>query len=102
MSLMWMPPQTTVAPLAVARSAAGTSAPAGAKISAASSCSGGSADDGPAHTAPSERAKACAACVAVAREGVDLAPFGDGDLGHEVGRGAEAVDAEPLRRRRRA
>jgi hypothetical protein len=36
MSLMWMPAQTTVPPLATAASAAGTSAPAGAKTIAAS------------------------------------------------------------------
>ena len=41
MSLMWMPAQTTVPPLALARSAAGTSAPTGAKMIAASSSSGG-------------------------------------------------------------
>ena len=42
MSLMWMPAQTTVAALARSRaSAAGTSAPTGAKMIAASSGSGG-------------------------------------------------------------
>ena len=41
MSLMWMPAQTTVPPGASARSAAGTSAPTGAKMIAASSGSGG-------------------------------------------------------------
>ena len=40
MSLMWMPAQTTTPPGAVARSAAGTSAPTGAKMIAASSGSG--------------------------------------------------------------
>jgi hypothetical protein len=57
MSLMWMPPQTTVPPGATARSAAGTSAPTGAKRIAASSSSGGRSSDAPAHAAPSSRAK---------------------------------------------
>jgi len=54
---MWIPPQTTVPPFLVAASAAGTSGPTGAKISAASSGSGGGAVESPAHSAPSERAK---------------------------------------------
>src|SRR5262249_7261742 len=61
MSLIWMPPQTTIPPFLVADSAAGTSAPTGAKISAASSGSGGGAVELPAHSAPSDRAKSCAA-----------------------------------------
>src|SRR6266511_374409 len=60
MSLMWMPAQTTVPPGAVARSAAGTSAPTGANRIAASSDSGGVSPDAPAHSSPSERAKAWA------------------------------------------
>ena len=60
MSLMWMPAQTTVPPLRDGRSAAGTSAPTGAKMIAASSCAGGASSDPPAQTAPSARAKACA------------------------------------------
>ena len=58
---MWIPPQTTVPPGATARSAAGTSAPSGAKMIAASSGSGGGAPEPPAHTAPSRRANSCAA-----------------------------------------
>ena len=58
---MWMPPQTTRPPLRTAASAAGTSAPTGAKMIAASSGSGGVSSDPPAHSAPSERAKACPA-----------------------------------------
>ena len=42
MSDMWMPPQTTRPPFFTALSAAGTSAPTGAKMIAASSGSGGS------------------------------------------------------------
>src|SRR5262245_23836764 len=52
-SLMWMPAQTTRPPLATARSATGTSAPTGAKMIAASSSSGGSVSEPPAHSAPS-------------------------------------------------
>jgi hypothetical protein len=40
MSLMWMPPHTTVPPLRTARSARGTSDPTGAKMIAASNSSG--------------------------------------------------------------
>ena len=56
MSLMWMPPHTTTPPLRTARSAAGTSAPTGAKMIAASSACGGVASEPPAHTAPRLRA----------------------------------------------
>jgi len=58
MSLMWMPAQTTVPPGAIALSAAGTSGPAGAKISAPSSSCGGRSSLPPAQTAPSDRANA--------------------------------------------
>ena len=58
MSLMWIPPQTTVPPLRTARSAAGTSSPTGAKISAASSGRGGASSEPPAQAQPSERANA--------------------------------------------
>ncbi len=58
---MWMPAHTTVPPFSTALSAVGTSAPAGAKIIAASRGSGASASDGPAQAAPSSRAKPCAA-----------------------------------------
>ena len=91
-----MPAHTTVPPRSTARSAAGTSAPAGAKMIAASRGSGGSASDGPAHAAPSSRAKRLAGRVAGAREGEDLAALGAGDLRDDVGRGAEAVEPEPL------
>jgi len=60
MSLMWMPAHTTVPPLTTARSAAGTSGPAGAKMMAASSGSGGGASEVPAHSAPNPSAKRCA------------------------------------------
>ncbi len=61
MSLMRMPPQTTVPPGSTARSADGTRAPTGAKMIAALSGSGAELPDPPAHTAPSRQAKACAA-----------------------------------------
>ena len=48
-------------PGASARSAAGTSAPTGAKMIAASSSSGGGPIASPAHSQPSERANACGA-----------------------------------------
>ena len=61
MSDMWIPARTIVAPFALARRAAGTSAPTGAKTIAASSSSGPGAMASPAHSAPSERAKSCVA-----------------------------------------
>ena len=56
---MWMPALITRAPLALARSAAGISAPTAAKTIAPSSCSGGASSEEPAHSAPSSRANAC-------------------------------------------
>ena len=97
MSLMWMPAQTTVAPLALARSAAGTSSPTGAKMIAASSGSGRRIAEAPAHSAPSSRAKLLALLVAVAGEGEDPPALVDRDLAEDVGGGAEAVEADPLR-----
>ena len=60
MSDMWIPAHTTVPPLSVARSAAGTSSPTGAKMIAASSGSGTESVAAPAHSAPSSRANVCA------------------------------------------
>ena len=60
MSDMWIPAHTTTPPGPTARSAAGTSAPTGAKISAASSGSGPGRVASPAHSAPSDRASAWA------------------------------------------
>ena len=59
MSLMWIPALITRAPFALARSAAGISAPTGAKTIAPSSSSGGASPDEPTHSAPSSRANAC-------------------------------------------
>jgi hypothetical protein len=61
MSLMWIPAHTTVPPLATARSAAGTKAPTGAKIRAASSGIEGVVSEPPVQTAPSWLAKLPAA-----------------------------------------
>ena len=94
MSDMWMPPQTTRPPFFTARRAAGTSAPTGAKMTAASSNSGGISSEPPAQTAPSERANVCDACVARARKGVDAAALPDRDLRQNVCGGAKAVEAE--------
>lgn len=49
-----MPPQTTWPPLSTAASAAGTNAPTGANIIAASNRSGGSVSELPAQTAPKD------------------------------------------------
>ena len=95
MSLMWMPPQTTVPPLRTAASAVGTRLPTGAKISAASSSSRGRRVGvaGPGRT---HRAREVLGCrVAGAGEGEQLAALVARDLRHDVGGGAEAVDAEP-------
>ena len=88
-----MPPQTTRPPFLTASSAAGTSAPTGAKMIAASSGSGGGSSEPPAQTAPSDRAKFAPPCPR-AREGVDVAALPDGDLRHDVRGGAESVEAE--------
>src|SRR5438876_831611 len=67
---MWMPPQTTRPPLRTAASARGTRSPAGAKMIAASSGSGGGASDGPAQTQPSASAcRRAAAATASAEPG---------------------------------
>ena len=93
---MWMPAQTTVPPLATARSAGGTRGPTGAKISAASSGSGGAAS----RAAGPDRAEAARERrrrrVAGAGEGVDRAPLVERHLRDDVGGGAEPVKAEPL------
>ena len=99
MSLMWMPPHTTRPALARrARSAAGTSAPTGANMIAASSCSGGALLEPPAHTAPSSRANDCVCLVAGAGEGEHAPSLPASDLGEDVRGGAEPVQAEPLGR----
>ena len=92
---MWMPPHTTVPPLSTARSAAGTRSPTGAKRIAASSGSGGSSSDPPAHSAPHARAKRGRLAVARAREGEHAPALEARDLRDDVSRRAEAVETEP-------
>src|SRR6266849_6688063 len=64
---------------------------------AASSGGSGSWPDAPAHTAPSRRAKSCAAVSPGSREGIDRPALPARDLGDDVPGCAEAIDAEPLR-----
>ncbi len=82
-------------PLPVAARAAGTSSPAGAKTIAASSSSGRSARRaGPLGSElAGERLRLV---VALAREGEHPPALGERELGDDVRRGAEAVEAEPL------
>src|SRR3954462_9847420 len=107
MSLMWIPAQTTVAPLALARSATGTSSPTGAKTTAASIGSGGGSATAPAPSAPRPRGGTrpgplgaqpagdlLALAVPGAREGEHAATLVDRDLAEDVGGGAEAVEAD--------
>ena len=93
---MWMPAQTTVPPLASARSAAGTSAPTGAKMIAASSGSGGAAPDVAGPLGAELAREALRRVVAGAREREHAPALVAGDLADDVRGGAEAVEAEPL------
>src|ERR1017187_10360248 len=120
MSDMWMPPQTTRPPLRTAFSAAGTSAPTGAKIMAASSRSRGARSQPPPPPPPGRKnrggvepfrrrlfraarphraERACEVLcggVALAREGEHAPALPDRDLRQDMGGGAEAVEAERL------
>ena len=89
-----MPPHTTRPPFFTAARAAGTSAPTGAKIIAASSGSGGISSEPPAHTAPSERAKSLRRRIAGPGESIDAPPLPGRDLRQNVGGGAEAIKSE--------
>ena len=93
---MWMPALTTGPPLALARRAAGISAPTGAKTIAPSSCSGGArrSDAGP-HRAQLARERLRRG-VALAGEGEDAPALVRARPGEDVGGGAEAVEADPL------
>ena len=89
-------------PCARARSAAGTSSPTGAKMIAASSSSGGPARR-VARPLGAERARErLRLLVARARDGEHARGPERRDLADDVRRGAEAVQPEPLARRRRA
>ena len=91
------PPAHDVPPLASARSAAGTSSPTGAKISARVQLLGAAASEAsPAHSAPSSRANACAASSPGAGEGEDPPALVARHLADDVGGRAEAVEPEPL------
>ena len=94
MSLIWMPPQTTVPPFFVAARAAGTSAPTGAKISAASSGSGGAAVRVPGPFGAERAGELLRREVAGAGEGEHSRPLMAGDLGDDVRGGAKPVDAD--------
>ena len=100
MSDMWIPAQTTVPPFATARSAAGTSSPAGAKMIAASSSSGGGPP--PAHSAPSERANACACSSLLAGDGEDAAALPAARPARRCAPPRRSRRARAARRRRRA
>ena len=93
---MWMPALTTVPPGAMARSAAGTRAPTGAKRSAASSSSGGASFDAPAHSAPRPAGEVHRCAIAGPDEGEHPAALGARHLGDDVRRRAKAVQPEAL------
>jgi hypothetical protein len=97
---MWMPAQTTRPPGATARSAAGTSAPTGAKMIAASSGAGAAAVESPAQAAPRPLAKSRPRVSPGRGEREHLGAAMDRELRHDVRRRAEAVEAEPPRRPR--
>ena len=89
-----MPPQTTTPPLSTARKAAGTKAPAGAKIIAASSLAGAGLSESPAQTAPRRRANAWATLIPRPGKCKDLALLEARDLRNDVGGGAKAINPQ--------
>ena len=94
---MWMPAQTTVPAFATARSAAGTRAPTGAKMIAASSGSGGALGGGSRPLGAQLARERLTLLVARAGEGEHAAALVPRHLRHDVRGGAEPVDAQPLR-----
>ena len=92
-----MPAQTTTPPLTVAASAAGSSAPTGAKIRAASSAAGGAESEPPAHAQPSERANACPVSSCGRVNAKTSRPWRDRDLRNQVRRGAETIEPDARR-----
>ena len=72
----------------------GTRLPTGAKIRAASSSVGGAVSASPAQVGTHRAGEVLGGRVAGAGEGEELAALVPGDLGHDVGGGAEAPDAE--------
>src|SRR5438309_881399 len=96
-----MPPHTTMPPFAVARKAAGTRVPTGAKMMAASTGSGGgAASEAPAQTAPMSSANCCA-CVSPARVKAKARHPGPDALGHghkgQLGPGELSVNTMEIR-----
>ena len=92
-----MPPQMTVPPFLVAERAAGTSAPTGAKISAASSGSGGAAVEIPGPLGAEAARELLRREVARAGEREHEPALMAGDLGDDVRGGAKPVDADRVR-----
>ena len=82
------------APFATARSAAGTSAPTGAKMMAASSSSGGSSVRASGPRGAQLAREALALLVAIPGKREDLPALVQSYLDDYVGGGAEAVEAE--------
>src|SRR5712692_5286170 len=97
MSLIWIPAHTTVPPFATARSATGTRAPAGAKMIAAFSGSGGQGVRRPGPFGAERAGELLRRLIARACEGEDAPPLGSRHLRHEMRRRAEAVQPEPRR-----
>ena len=95
-----MPAQTTVPPLSVAERAAGTSAPTGAKMIAASSGSGGPLVGASRPLGAELAREALAVGVARAGEREDPPTLVSRHLRDDVRRRAEAVEADATRRPR--
>src|ERR1043165_3727704 len=85
-----MPPQTTIPPLPTALSASGTNSPAGAKMMAASSGTGGCVSETP-HRAQGF-CKFLPGRIPTPCKGVNLPSLVAGHLGDDMGRSAETVD----------
>ena len=92
-----MPAHTTLPPGAVARSAAGTSSPAGAKMIAASSGSGPGSQRVAGPLGAEREREHLRGRVVGAREGEDAPALVHGHLADDVRGGAEAVEPEPCR-----
>ena len=94
MSLIWIPPQTTVPPFFVAARAAGTNAPTGAKISAASSGSGGITVESAGPFGAETTREILRHPVARPGECENPAALVAGDLRDDMSGGAETVDSD--------
>ena len=92
-----MPPQTTVPPLRVAARAAGTSAPTGAKISAASSGSGGGSVEDPGPFGAEPTGKILRRRVARPGEGEEAAALMAQHLRHDVRGRPKPVNSDERR-----